>query len=388
MQFASNGRLVAICHDRRGPLLHVLDPESMRPLATKRLPAASQTDDAVRADACSGARFYLDNGDRAVLATTDGRIQAIGTADADGEPDLTVDQTWNLVKLIGEDDCLVRAMADWSGRIWWVSYQGRVGMLDTVAGGAKVLDLEEQITQPFSVDESGVFVTTDRALYRLVVDDRGAAKVSWRTTYDRGVEVKSGQIAQGSGSGPALVDDNLVAIADNAEPRMQVAFHDRSTGAEVCKSAVFDGGESATETSLVSVGSGVVVTNDHGRRSVASTLLGFTPTGGMARVDHADGACRVVWTNPVAAVSTRPVVSWATGLVYTMAKRPSAWGVSAWYLTALDVRDGKRAFAVRTGTGVLHTPRLSFVALGKDGAAYVGHRSGLVRVRDAERAKK
>lgn len=388
MQFASNGRLVAICHDRRGPQLHVLDADSMRPLATKRLPGTAATDDAVRADACSGARFYLDNGDRAVLATTDGRIQAIGTADADGEPDLTVDQTWNLVKLIGKDDCLVRAMADWSGRIWWVSYQGRVGMLDTVAGGAKVLDLEEQITQPFTVDESGVFVTTDRALYRVVVDERGEAKVSWRTAYDRGVEVKSGQITQGTGSGPALVDDNLVAIADNAEPRMHVAFHDRSTGAEVCKSAVFDGGESATETSLVSVGSGVIVTNDHDRRSVASTLMGFTPTGGVARVDHQEAKCRVVWSSPVAAVSTRPVVSWATGLVYAMTKRPSAWGVSAWYFTALDVRNGDHAFSVRTGTGVLHTPRLSFVALGPDGAAYVGHRSGLVRVRDAERARK
>lgn len=386
LQFASDGRLVAICSDHRGPVLRVLDAESLRPLASKRLPGSPDTDDPVRAEACSGARFYLDNGDRAVLATTDKRIQAIGTADADGQADLTVDQTWNLEQLLDEDDCLVRALADWSGRIWWASHRGRVGMLDTVAGGAKVLDLGERITQPFSVDESGVFLTTDQALYRLGVNEQGAAKVSWRVAYDRGVEVKAGQLVQGSGSGPTLVDDNLVAIADNAEPRMRVAFHDRSTGAEVCASALFDGGESATETTLVSVGTGVVVVNDHGNRPTA-TVLGFTPTGGIARVDHEEGACRVVWSSEETAVAVRPVVSWATGLVYTVTKRPSVWGVSAWYLTALDARTGERAFSVRTGTGALHRTFHSFVALGPDGAAYVGNRSGVVRVRDARRTR-
>lgn len=384
MQFASTGRLVAICEDRKGPVLRVLDPETLRPSATKRLPEAAQADDPVRAEACSGVRFHLDNGDRAVVATTDGRIQAIGTSDAAGEPDLTVDQSWNLKKLLGEGDCVVRTLTDWSGRIWWTSHFGRVGVLDTVAGGAKVVDLDEKITQPFTVDESGVFVATDTALHRLVMDDRGEATVSWRVEYDRGVEVKSGQLVQGTGSGPTLVDGNLVALADNAEPRMRVVFHDRATGAEVCASAVFDGGESATETSLVSIGAGVVVTNDHGN-TPTSTALGFAPTGGVARVDHDAGKCRVVWTSDVRAVAARPVVSWETGLIYTVTKRPSFWGVSAWYLTALDARTGKLAFSVRTGTGALHRTLRSVVALGEDGAAYVGNRSGLVRVRDFQR---
>lgn len=385
MQFTSQGRLVTLCRDRKGPLLRVVDADSLRPVATKRLPDRVTTDDPVRADVCSGSRFYLDNGDRAIVVTTDGRIQSIGTADADGEADLTVAQTWNLSRLIGDDDCLVRALPDWSGRIWWASYEGKVGMLDTVAGGAKVLELDERITQPFTVDESGVFLATEEAVYRLVVDETGSPAVSWRTDYDRGVEVKSGQIVQGTGSGPVLVDDNLIAIADNAEPRVQIAFHDRSTGAEVCKSGVFDGGESSTETSLVSVGTGVLVTNSHGNDSLASTLLGFTPTGGIARIDHADGECRVEWTNDAASVYVRPTVSWATGLAYIWTKRPSAWGVSAWYMSAIDVRTGKDAFSVRTGTGFLHTTDLGYVALGPDAAAYVGTRHGIVRVKDVER---
>ena len=199
------------------------------------------------------------------------------------------------------------------------------------------------------------------------------------------MQVKSGQMVQGSGSGTALVDANLVAIADNAEPRMHVAFHDRSTGAEVCKSAVFDGGESSTETMLVPSGDGVVVTNDHGADSWRSSILGFAATGGIAQIDHSEGACRVAWTSDKVGAGVRPVVSWANGLLYSHTKRSTAWGVSAWYLTALDARTGKFAFEARTGTGFPGANSSGYVMLSPDGAAYVGVRTGIVRVQDVER---
>lgn len=387
LRLASDGRLVALCADRRGPLLRVVDPRSLRPLATKRLPAVPETDDRLRATVCATTGFHLDNRDRVLVTTSDRKIQAITTSDAEGEPDLTVAQTWSLRDRVPDDDCLVDAMTDWSGRIWWASLAGRVGVLDTVTGGAELLELDGQPTQPFAADEAGVYLATDRALHRLVVGERGAVEVDWRAEYDRGVEVKSGQLAQGTGSGPTLVDGNLVALTDNAEPRMHVAFHDRSTGKQVCRSAVFDGGESATETSLVSVGPGVVVSNDHGN-GTAATSLGLTPSGGVARVDHVDGDCRVVWSADVAPVAVRPTVSRSTGLVYTATKRPSAWGVAGWYLTALDARTGAVAFSVRTGTGALHRTERSVVTLDVDGAAYVGNRSGLVRVADIRREGK
>src|SRR5690606_8650845 len=103
----------------------------------------------------------------------------------------------------------------------WASHEGRVGVLDPVAGGAEVLDLEETVTRPFAVDEDGVYLATDRSLHHLTASSRGVKSV-WRHGYDRGVEVKSGQTVQGSGSGPTLVDGDLVAFTDNAEPRMRV----------------------------------------------------------------------------------------------------------------------------------------------------------------------
>ena len=46
-------------------------------------------------------------------------------------------------------------------------------------------------------------------------------------------------------------------------------------------------------------------------------------------------------------------MSLANGLAYAYTKKPNWWGVSAWYLTALDVTTGRTVFSVRTGTGVL-----------------------------------
>jgi len=77
-------------------------------------------------------------------------------------------------------------------------------------------------------------------------------------------------------------------------------------------------------------------------------------------------------------------VSLATGLVYAYTTRPSWWGVSAWYLTAIDARTGETAFSVRTGTGTLFNNHYSAVTLGPDGSAYVATLGGMVRVRDQD----
>src|SRR5690606_36398326 len=115
-------------------------------------------------------------------------------ADADGEPNLTVDKSWALSSLVPEDDCLVAVKPDWTGRIWWATRAGRVGVVDPVTGEVAGVELGEAVTNSFAVDESGgVFLVSDTALYRLAVDETGTPAVTWRTEYDRGVEQKSGQ---------------------------------------------------------------------------------------------------------------------------------------------------------------------------------------------------
>lgn len=380
----SRGRLVGLCGDRRGRSVHVIDPDSMRPLATKRLPAPEDGDDEV-----CGAHPYLDATDRMVVATSDRRVLAVATADADGEPDLTTGRTWDLSPHVPDDDCLVALLPDWSGRIWWASQDGLVGTIAPDSGEVRVLDLGEEVAGPFSTDETGAtYVVTTHALHRLVLDGAGTPSVAWRTEYDRGTERKTGQATRGSGTAPAVLDGGVVAITDNAEPRMHVLMLERSTGAEICRAAVFEDDASASDTALASVGGGVVVANTHGYASPVRTLLGRGTSGGMARVDvpadRSGGECRVRWTNDVVAPSSVPRVSLATGLVYAYAKRPTWWGVSAWYLTGIDVRTGRSYFKVRTGTGVLMDNDHAALTLGPDGTAYVATLAGMVRVQDRQ----
>jgi hypothetical protein len=127
-----------------------------------------------------------------------------------------------------------------------------------------------------------------------------------------------------------------------------------------------------------------VVENNYGYRGPWSTMVGRAPVGGLARVDAdpATGECSVGWQSDEAAPTSVAKVSLGTGLVYAYTTRPSWWGVSAWYLTAIDARTGETAFSVRTGTGTLFNNHYSAVTLAPDGSAYVATLGGMVRVRD------
>ena len=383
LAFDSRERLVALCGDLQGPTLHVIDPDTLRPVATKELPDRPAGHGRAWESLCAGAYFYLDDADRAVLATTDRRILAVSTADADGRADLTTEESWDLSRVVPADDCLVALMPDWRGRIWFVTEDGRVGTVDPGSGDAQVRDLDETVANSFAVDEQGgAYVVTTEALYRLDADASGRPRVAWRSPYDRGSGRKPGQLTQGSGTTPTLLPGGLVAITDNANPRMNVVFFDTRTGREVCEVGVFEDGESATENSLVAVGSGVIVENNHGYSGPLRTMFGRTTSPGLARVDVAGGECSVAWTSDEVAPSSVPKLSLANGLLYAYTKPHSWWGVNAWYLTAIDARTGRRVFSVRTGTGTLMNNHYAAVTLARDGSAYIATLGGMVRVRD------
>jgi hypothetical protein len=353
----SHDRFVGLCDSAGGPLLRLIDRESMRPIESLELPG--------RVDAGCGSSSYLDDHDRAVVGTTDRRILTVDTAKG-----LRIDSTIDLTAVVPADDCLVALMPTWdrSGRVWFATEDGRVGL----AGGGKpkVLDLGARIAEPFALDQDAAYVVTVDSLYRLTVGARGGPVVDWVKPYDRATT-------------PTLLPDDLVAIPDHADSRMHVVFLRRSTGEQVCEVPVFGEGESATENSLVAVGpASVVVENNAGYDGPRSTLLGMTTPGGLARVDLANGRCKVAWTADVDAPSSAPKVSLKTGLVYAITKRSSLAGVSAWYLSAIDVATGRVMFGVRIGLGLLANNHHSAVTLAPDGSAYAATLGGLVRVRD------
>src|SRR4051794_3042722 len=81
LAFAPDGKLVALCGNRSGPVLHLLDPDTMRATETFDLPDRAKSDRKPWEDLCGGAYFYLDAQARVVVETTDRRVL---TVDSDG----------------------------------------------------------------------------------------------------------------------------------------------------------------------------------------------------------------------------------------------------------------------------------------------------------------
>lgn len=383
LAFDRAGRLLGLCGDILGPELKLIDPESLAVLAKRALPGrALRLGVNPLEDLCGGAYFYLDEADRAVVATTNRQIQVIG------EPNLSVLQTYELSSLVPDDDCLIALMPDWSGWIWFETAGGRVGTVDPANGAGRVLQLlpGETIANSFAVDESGgVFVVSDHALYRLDADRHGAPQITWRQPYDRGARRKPGQLSQGSGTTPTLFSRGdgrgRVAITDNAEPVMNVLVFERDSGRFVCGVGVFEAGASATENSLVAVGDSLIAENNYGYTGPMSTMFGSTTTPGVAKVDVAGDRCSVAWTSPVIAPTSVPKASLASGLLYVYAKPPHR-AIATWYFTAIDLRTGRTVFSVLTGTGIQWNNHYAAITLGPDGSAYVATIAGLVRIRD------
>ncbi|QIG45414.1 hypothetical protein G5V58_24055 [Nocardioides anomalus] len=373
LAFDRDDRLVALCGNRSGPVLHLLDPDTMRPLTTLDLPDREPSDRRPWEDLCGGAYFYLDADDRAVVATTDRRVLTVET------PSLRVVDEADLGDRVPDDDCLVAVLPDWAGHTWYVTQDGRAGATE----GAAPLELGGEVANSVAVDETGLYLVTTAELVKVALDDTGAPQVLWRTAYENAGEHKPGQLSAGSGTTPTVLPGGLVAITDNAEPRMHVQFYDGADGRLVCQAPVFGADRSATDNSLVAVGdASVVVENNHGYTAPWSTVVGRAPAGGLARVDADGGECSVAWTSDEVAPTSVAKVSLATGLVYAYTTRSSWWGVSAWYLTAIDARTGATAFSVRTGTGTLFNNHYAAVTLGPDGSAYVATLGGMVRIRD------
>ena len=369
LELASAGTIVALCTSRSAQALRLVDPDSLRPVATLELPDRPDGAEDAR---CASDAAYLDEADRAVVAAGDREVLAVRTAE-DGEPHLDVATTWDLKPWIPYGDCVVALAPDFSGRIWWASAAGLVGTLDPATEQVGVTDLGEDVRRGLATDEGGAYVVTDAALHRLEVGRDGSPQPVWRTEY-----------GGTSGSAPVLLPGGAVAITDEVEDRLGVLFLARDDGRGLCRQSVFEEGHGATASDLAAIGSGVVVTNGSGYASPRSTLLGFTTDPGIARVDLVDGGCVVSWTSDAVSPSGGAVVSLPHGLLYAWTKRPSLAGVSAWYLTALDATTGRSRWGVRTGTGLLAGNDGAEVLLGSDGSAYVGTLAGLVRVRDRQ----
>jgi len=381
----------------------LLDPESMDVLASYPLPPRDPTDPLFPYDDTSGATYFvMDNQDRILLTDADNAIQIIAYSDADASfvQVARYDLSGEVLPLDPPArDHVQMTMPDWESRyLWFTTRYGIVGTLDETTGQARSIDLGgEEIQNSFAVGEDGVYVISDHAMYRLNADASGQPAIDWRTPYDRGTRVKPSNFNQGSGTTPQIFG-NMVAITDNAEPRMNVLFLRRSDGSEACRIPVFDDGRSTTENALpglVREGPNgleysVIVDNNYGidRSNVLGDGRCWTDhAGGLVRVDALpDGAggyqCVQVWRSPEKSSQVLPKLSLSNGLlyVYTYALRDD--GDYDFFLTGVRFDNGETAFKIPVGGGLDYANFGQPLILGPAGTAYLGTMGGLLRVRD------
>ena len=418
--FDSAGRIVTVCVGLDRPVLALLDPHTLQTLAALPLPARNVSPGSNPfTDFSGGGYFYLDHHDRAVVPTTDRHILVVAITSA---PAFQVVADYDLSGTIPQGEGIVSVLPDWHGLLWFVTRRGLVGTVDRGSGAVRAMRLGgEGISNSFAVDESGgVYIVSDKALYRFDAGPNGGPRVSWRVVYPNSGIHKPGQSDAGSGTTPTLMGSNWVAITDNADPMDVVVYrraikvkgkrkhkkHARSAGRRkkakrkakarlVCSAPVFAKGAGSTDNSLIGTNRSLVVENNYGYQISAGDLSGGITQPGLTRIDVAKKKpkkgrkgkrrkrpakfrCRKAWTSDERAPSVVPKLSLRNGLVYTYTHEPRSDGITAWYLTALDFRTGRTVYRRLSGTGFGFNNNYAPVTLGPDGTAYVGVLGGVV----------
>lgn len=154
-------------------------------------------------------------------------------------------------------------MPDYDGRIWWVTRFGRVGTVDPPTGTIAVHRFAgEEIQNSLSADPDGMYVITDYALHHMVAGADGVPRTVWREAYLRSNTYRYGNINNGSGSTPTLMDDErgrkYVAITDAGDDRTGLVVYRREADVsgprQICRVPLFGKDASAVEISPIGWG--------------------------------------------------------------------------------------------------------------------------------------
>jgi hypothetical protein len=391
LTFDSRGRIVTVCPSAGAPpQARIIDPTTLATIATFDLPTAPDPPGTLLyQNFTGGGYFFLDHKDRIWVPTKTDHIFVIAQS-ADGQS-LSLRRDYDLTPVLdAAEERITSALPDFSGRIWFVSKKnGKVGTLDRKTGALRVKPLGEEIENSFAVGAGGVYIVSDRRMYRFEARRDGTPKIVWRAGYDNSGIVKPSQVNAGSGTTPTIMNGGYVAITDNADPMNVVVYRTarklRGKRRRVCEVPVFSPGASATENSIITAGRSLVVENNYGYQDPFGPNTGAVTEPGFARVDvrRSGNGCRKVWTNnEVRAPSAVPKLSTRTGLIYTYTRPPDPSGSQGYYWTALRFRDGETAWSQYAGSGLTFNNNYAGLALGPDGTAYLGTIGGILALRE------
>jgi hypothetical protein len=397
--FDRQGRLVSVCVGLGGPELYMFNPRTLATLATFILPPRQSVPQNPFQDFTGGGYFYLNNHNQVVAATTTHHIFVLAETAAPGFRKI---HDYDLSKVLASQENITSALPDSGGLLWVVTKtDGVVLTLNPTTGAVHHVQLghgsDGEIENSFATDQhGGVYIATNRRLYRFGAGPNGVPKVIWSVRYPNSGESKPGQVDDGTGTTPTLMPGGYVNITDNADPMhiqvyrtaahpsRVVRRHGRrvrvAVPRHVCQVAIFSKGSSADENSIISAGDTMIAEDNYGYTGPAS-LAGKLTTPGFVRVDvdpHGTG-CHQVWLNSsLSAPTVVSKVALADGLVYTYTLDKSGH----WWWTALSFRTGKLVYKAYSGTGTYFNNNYAGISISPAGREYLGTLGGIVSLRD------
>ena len=391
LTFDSRGRIVTVCPSAASPpQARIIDPTTLDTTATFDFPNAPDPPGTLLyQNFTGGGYFFLDHKDRLWVPTKTDHIFVLAQS-ADGQS-FTLQRDYDLTSVLdAAQERITSALPDFSGLIWFVSKKnGKVGTLDRKSGDLRVKPLGEEIENSFAVGRGGVYIVSDKRMYRFQARKDGTPRIAWKAGYENSGIVKPSQVNAGSGTTPTIMKGGYVAITDNADPMNVVVYRTakrlHGERRRVCEVPVFTRGQSATENTIITAGRSLIVENNYGYQDPFGPNAGAVSEPGFARVDVKRGGdgCKKVWTNDDARAPTAvPKLSTKTGLIYTYTRPPDPSGSEGYYWTALRFRDGQTAWLQYAGSGLPYNNNYAGLALGPDGTAYLGTIGGMIALRD------
>lgn len=389
LTFDSRGRIVAIHGNATNFQLELLDAGTLQELASFDLPPRSWLFPLQGVMPWkylgAGVYFYLDGQDRAIVPTTDNSLLVIQVPEDPAVETFTLVREYDLSRHVKtlpwpKLDSVAWVMPEWPAagqdvaRYWYATIEGLVGVVDARSGDITTWKSGDEIIEnSFAVGEEGIFMMTDQALYRLNVDgsdnhndndnDKDKIIVDWRQAYDRGPAAKAGHITRGSGTSVTLVGsatDGLVAITDNAAPRIHLELYRRSNGEKVCSVPLFKDNESGTDLSALAFEHADAAGRPSGRFSImvennyGDHLFPMPDAhAGIARVDAIRQGderyhCEQVWQTREKGIAGAKLAL-RSGLLYMYINddSPALGG----YFSAIDFDSGETVYRQHTGMG-------------------------------------
>jgi hypothetical protein len=392
LAFDKAGHIVSVCPSAfAAPQARVFDPKTLDVIATYDMPdAPNPAGTKFFQNFTGGGYFFLDGTDVLWSATKTSHL--FGLAIRDNGRKLVKVADYDLSSVLKDDERISSALPDWQGRVWFVSKKsGVIGVLDKKTGKIRSIRLGEEIENSFAIDRTGVYIASDKRMYRFNAGKDNKPVADWKVTYKNSGITKPSQLNAGTGTTPTIFHGGkYVTITDNADPMNVVVYRTaktlpKGTKRTVCETPVFGKGASATENSIIAAGDSLFVENNYGYQDPFGPTAGAPTTAGFARVDvNAKGTgCKVRWTNKTAPVPTVvSKLSTKTGLIYTYIAPQDPNGSQPWYWAAIDAKTGKEAWRKLAGTGLAFNNNYAGLSIGPDGTAYLGTFGGLQALRD------